>query len=89
MIRCDVYILASRPGGALYVGVTRDLIRRVYEHRTGVIPGHTKQYHVHRLVYFEVYQSARDAIQRESVGRNKRSALRRPISDTLADAARR
>src|SRR5690242_6930016 len=43
-----LYILASRPGGALYVGVTRALIRRVYEHRTGVIEGHTKRYHIHR-----------------------------------------
>jgi len=60
-----LYILASRPGGALYVGVTNDLVRRVYEHRNSLVDGHTKRYHVHRLVYFEVFSTARDAIQRE------------------------
>ena len=60
-----LYILASRPGGALYVGVTSDLVRRVYEHKNGVVPSFTKQYGIHRLVYFEVYAAARDAIQRE------------------------
>jgi putative endonuclease len=60
-----VYVLASRPGGALYVGVTNDLIRRVYEHRTGSIKGHTKQYNIKMLVHFESYQDVRDAIQRE------------------------
>jgi putative endonuclease len=48
-----VYILASRPGGALYVGVTNDLVRRVYEHKNGFVEGFTKRYHIHRLVYFE------------------------------------
>jgi putative endonuclease len=60
-----VYILASRPGGALYVGVTSDLVRRVYEHRQGAVPGHTKRFHIERLVYFEVYDSPELAIQRE------------------------
>jgi putative endonuclease len=60
-----VYILASRPGGALYVGVTNDLIRRVWEHKQGFVPGHTKRYGINRLVYFEVYADVRDAIQRE------------------------
>jgi putative endonuclease len=48
-----VYILASRRDGALYVGVTNDLVRRVYEHRQKAIPGHTKRYQIERLVYFE------------------------------------
>jgi putative endonuclease len=60
-----VYILASRPGGALYVGVTNDLVRRVYEHRQKTVPGHSKRYHIECLVYFEVYDSATLAIQRE------------------------
>jgi putative endonuclease len=60
-----VYILASRPGGALYVGVTNNLVRRVYEHRQKNVPGHSKRYHIERLVYFEVYDSATLAIQRE------------------------
>jgi putative endonuclease len=60
-----VYILASRPGGALYVGVTNDLVRRVYEHRQKSAPSHSKRYHIERLVYFEVYDTATPAIQRE------------------------
>jgi putative endonuclease len=60
-----VYILASRPGGALYVGVTNDLVRRVFEHKSGAIAGFTKRYNIGRLVYFEIYSNSRDAIQRE------------------------
>jgi putative endonuclease len=60
-----VYILASRPGGAIYIGVTNDLVRRVYLHRNGFVEGYTKRYRIFRLVYFEVYSTARDAIQRE------------------------
>ena len=60
-----LYILASRPGGAIYIGVTSNLVRRVYEHCNGFVEGHTKRYQIHRLVYFEVFSTARDAIQRE------------------------
>jgi putative endonuclease len=60
-----LYILASRPVGAIYVGVTSDLVRRVYEHKTSDVDGHAKRYGIDRLVYFEVYDSIRDAIQRE------------------------
>jgi len=59
------YILASRPGGALYVGVTNNLVRRVHEHKTGQVEGFTKRYRIDRLVYYEVYQTRRDALQRE------------------------
>ncbi len=60
-----LYILASRAGGTLYVGVTNNLVRRVYEHRQGVVPGFTKKYGVKSLVYFEQYDTALAAIQRE------------------------
>ena len=60
-----VYILASRPGGALYVGVTSNLVRRVYEHRNGLVAGHTKRYSIDQLVYFEVFDTPAAAIQRE------------------------
>ena len=60
-----LYILASRPGGAIHVGVTRDLIRRVYEHRTNAAEGHIKRFNIHRPVFFEVYSTAYEAIQRE------------------------
>jgi putative endonuclease len=60
-----VYILASRPGGAIYVGVTSDPIRRIAEHRASVTRGFTSRYHIERLVYFEVHDSVATAIQRE------------------------
>jgi putative endonuclease len=60
-----VYILASRPGGAIYVGVTNNLVRHVYEHRHKMAGGHTKRYGIDRLVYYEVYETACQAIQRE------------------------
>ncbi|MGD9837660.1 MAG: GIY-YIG nuclease family protein [Afipia sp.] len=60
-----VYILASAPNGILYVGVTNDLVRRVYEHRSGGVHGFTKQYGIRRLVYFEQYEDIQTAIQRE------------------------
>ena len=56
---------SCKPGGAIYVGVTNNLMRRVHEHKNGMVAGHTKQYGIKRLVYFEVYSAARDAIQRE------------------------
>jgi putative endonuclease len=60
-----VYILASRIGGTLYIGVTNDLIRRVYEHRTGAVSGFTSEYGVYRLVYFEQFSDIENAIRRE------------------------
>jgi putative endonuclease len=60
-----VYILASTLGGTLYIGVTNDLVRRIYEHRMGVADGFTKKYGIHRLVYFEQYNDVELAIQRE------------------------
>ncbi len=62
-----VYILASRYRGTLYVGVTRDLSKRVGEHKGGFVPGFTKTYKVHTLVYFEQYGSALEARGRERV----------------------
>ena len=60
-----VYILANRPNGTLYVGVTNDLIRRVYEHREGFVSGFTKRYAIKKLLYFEQHQTMSNAIQRE------------------------
>jgi len=60
-----VYVLASRPHGTLYIGVTNDLLRRVYEHREGLVDGFTKTHGVKRLVYYECYDQIEPAIQRE------------------------
>jgi putative endonuclease len=60
-----VYILASRIGGTLYVGVTNDLIRRVYEHKSKSTEGFTEKYDVIKLVYFEPFDDPENAIKRE------------------------
>jgi putative endonuclease len=60
-----VYILASKAYGTLYVGVTSDLLGRLMQHRTSVIPGFTERYGVHRLVRFEMCDSMEQAILRE------------------------
>jgi putative endonuclease len=59
-----VYILTNRTR-TLYVGVTNNLPRRIYEHRSGEIPGFTSKYKIHRLVYFEEFVDIRQAIARE------------------------
>ena len=60
-----VYILASRKDGAIYVGITSDLVRRTYEHRTKAVPGFTAKYNITRLVWFEIYDDPISAISRE------------------------
>ena len=60
-----VYILASRKDGAIYVGVTGDLVRRITQHKHGDVAGHTKRYGVNKLVYYEVFDRMQDALQRE------------------------
>lgn len=60
-----VYILASKRNGTLYVGVTNNLVRRVYEHRNGLVDGFTKKYGVKDLVYFEETNDVKEAIIRE------------------------
>jgi len=60
-----IYILASKFRGTLYIGITNDLIRRVYEHRNDLIDGFTKRYGVHMLVYYEQCTDVSVAIWRE------------------------
>jgi putative endonuclease len=60
-----VYLLASRRNGTIYVGMTDDLARRVWMHRTGVLPGFTKQYGVKMLVWYEQHDSRESAFVRE------------------------
>src|SRR5271155_2247533 len=60
-----VYILASKRNGTLYIGVTSDLAKRVYEHRESPMPSFTKKYGVKTLVYYEIFEDVRDAISRE------------------------
>jgi putative endonuclease len=60
-----VYILASRPNGALYTGMTSNLIQRIWQHKQSLVRGFTTKYHVKRLVYFEIHDTAESAITRE------------------------
>ncbi|MCF7811990.1 GIY-YIG nuclease family protein [Candidatus Gracilibacteria bacterium] len=60
-----VYILANKKNGTLYIGVTSDLEHRVWEHKQEKIPGFTKKYSINKLVYYELYENIRNAIQRE------------------------
>jgi putative endonuclease len=60
-----LYILASKRKGTLYIGITNNLLRRVYEHKEGLIEGFTKKYNVKNLVYYEVHSSIYEAIKRE------------------------
>jgi putative endonuclease len=61
-----VYILASKRNGTLYIGVTNDIVRRVWEHREGLAPGFTKKYGVGVLVYYEMFEDIDAAIARET-----------------------
>jgi putative endonuclease len=59
------YLLASRRNGTLYIGVTDDLVKRVWQHKNNIIEGFTKRYHVHKLVYYETTEDINSAIIRE------------------------
>ena len=65
MKQACVYILANRPHGALYVGVTSDLVARVWQHKNKALDGFTKKYGVHQLVWFEQHATMEAAILRE------------------------
>ena len=60
-----VYILANKPHGAIYVGSARDLRHRAEQHKSGVVPGHTKKYNIKTLVWFEVHETLEAALLRE------------------------
>ena len=65
-----VYILASKPFGTLYIGVTSDLVARLWQHREGAIESFTKRYAVHRLVHFEMVDTMETTIRREKQLKN-------------------
>lgn len=62
--RYFVYILTNK-SFTLYVGVTSDLTKRIWEHKNGFVEGFTKKYNIHKLIYFEEYSDIRDALERE------------------------
>jgi len=60
-----VYLITNKPYGTLYVGVTGNLVKRIYEHRTGVVEGFSKTHELHMLVWYEVHEDVLAAITRE------------------------
>lgn len=60
-----VYILASERNGTLYIGVTSDLVKRVWEHKNNLVEGFSKHYNVHHLVWYELHENMNSAIERE------------------------
>jgi putative endonuclease len=87
-----VYMMSDKPHGTLYIGVTADLSRRVWEHREGVVPGFTKRYGLRRLVYAESHEEILEAIRREKTLKTWRRAWKvnliqsqNPRWDDLAD----
>jgi putative endonuclease len=76
-----VYIPASKPGGTLYIGVTNNLVRRVYEHREGLAEGFTKRYGIKALFYFEAHETIAAALQR---GKNMKHWSREWRIDLIA-----
>ena len=65
-----VYILASQRNGTLYIVVTSDLVKRIWQHKNNMVEGFTKRYHVHRLVWYELHGSMESAIPREKQLKN-------------------
>jgi len=65
-----VYILASAHYGTLYIGVTSNLMARLWQHRSGALPGFTQRHHVHRLVHFDLFGDMERAIMREKQLKN-------------------
>ena len=84
-----VYILASKYKGTLYIGVTNNLARRIWEHRNNVVPGFTQKYRIHRLVYYELFGEMYDAISREKQlkagSRKKKIALIESLNPEWSD----
>ena len=84
-----VYILTNKGDRVMYIGVTNDLARRIWEHKNEVNEGFTKRYHVHKLVYFEEYSSIEDAIAREKqlkgLSREKKNIMVRSNNPQFTD----
>jgi len=65
-----IYIMANKPKGVLYIGVTSNLVNRAYQHKNNLIAGFTSQYNLYFLVYYEIFDNIREAITREKQLKN-------------------
>ncbi len=78
-----VYILTNKSNQVMYIGVTNDLYRRLYEHKNGLVEGFTKKYRVHKLVYFEQTNDIYSALAREKELKGWRRARKNALVETL------
>ena len=74
-----VYILASKPNGTLYIGITSDLVQRLWSHKNKIVEGFSQKYHVDKLVYYEIHEDAQSAIVREKQLKKWRRAWKRRL----------
>jgi len=81
-----VYILTNSYNTVLYVGVTADLKKRIYEHKQNLVPGFTQKYNVHKLVYFEPFESIEEAIAREKYLKGKKREYRKKLIEDINPA---
>lgn len=81
-----VYILANKTNSTVYIGVTNDLMRRLWEHRNDMADGFTKIYHVHKLVYYECFSDVRDAIAREKQVKGWRRSKKNDLIESVNPA---
>ncbi|MBQ4598293.1 MAG: GIY-YIG nuclease family protein [Clostridia bacterium] len=86
-----IYILTNFTDKVMYIGMTNNLMRRLYEHKNACVEGFTKKYHVHKLVYYEAYKTPLEAIKREKQlktwSRNKKDALVKNTNPAFHDLA--
>lgn len=78
-----VYILASHYKGTLYVGVTSDLVKRIWQHKNDFVEGFTRQYRVHFLVWYEVHETMESAIRREKAVKEWKRAWKMELIDNM------
>ena len=78
-----VYILTNKPRGTLYVGVTSDLVKRIWQHKNNVFEGFSRKYHLHTLVWFEQHASMEAAILREKQIKGGSRQKKMALIDTL------
>jgi putative endonuclease len=84
-----VYIITNKKDGTLYIGVTSDIIKRIYEHKNSFVDSFTKKYNLNNLVYYEVYEDIQEAIKREKQlkagSRSKKIELINSINENWND----
>lgn len=82
MKQAAVYLLASQKNDTLYVGVTSNLVQRIWQHKNNVVEGFTKKYHVHTLVWYEIHDNMETAIAREKAIKEWKRAWKLQLIET-------